>query len=117
METNFAIYKPALERQIQSWFWLNNFMRPWILSLEKLVEVQGTAIVIDLVGFNELYTDRYFKGQIDQVAPRMIDQILKANLGNFLKCTGYQGYVFQIIVRGRGMSYKKTLNVKNPDWE
>lgn len=117
MEMNFAIFKPALERQIQSWFWMNNFMRPWILSLEKLVEVHGNDIVIDLVGFNERYTDRYFKGQIDQVAPRMIDQVLKDNLAHFLKHTGYQGYVFQIIIRGRGMSYTKTLNVKNPDWE
>ncbi|NII81763.1 MULTISPECIES: hypothetical protein [unclassified Pedobacter] len=117
MELNFGRYKPALERQIQSWFWLNDYMRPWILSLDKLVEVQGADIVIDLVGFNELYTDRYFKGKVKDMAPKLIEQILIPNLGIFLKKIGYRGYSFGIVVRGRGELYKNTFNVKNPDWE
>jgi len=117
MDTNISTFRPALERQIQSWFWLNNYMRPWILSLDKLVEVDGSTIVINLVGFNELYTERYYKGKIQEVAPKLIDGILKPNLANFIKIIGYRGHSFRIVIRGRGELFEKILGVKNPDWE
>lgn len=117
MEMDFTRYKPALERQLQSWFWLNNYMRPWILSLEKLVEVQGSDIVINLVGFSELYTDRYYKGQMDDVCKKLTENMLKPKLGLFLKEIGYRSYNFGIVIRGRGEIYKQLLSVKNPDWE
>jgi|GEM_PF-2940116 len=61
MEMDFRVYQIALERQLQSWFWLNDLMRPWIINLERLGEVQGADIIINFRGFNELYTGRYFK--------------------------------------------------------
>ncbi|WP_443938815.1 hypothetical protein [Pedobacter sp. MW01-1-1] len=117
MEIDFRKYKPALERQIQSWFWLNDYMRPWIVSLEKLIEVEGTIIHLNLVGFNELYTDKYFKNKLEELAPRLIEQILKPNLGKFIAVIGYSAHSFKIVIRGRGMFYEKSFTIINPEWE
>jgi len=92
-------------------------MRPWILSLDKLVEVQGSDIVINLTAFNELYTDRYFNGQVGEVCKKLVDNLLKPRLGLFLREIGYKSHHFEIVIRGRGAMYKQVVNVKNPDWE
>ncbi|WP_131535488.1 hypothetical protein [Pedobacter nototheniae] len=120
METNFRNYKPALERQIQSWFWLNDKMRPFIISLDRLIEVDGSDggdIFINLHALNDLYTDRFFRKQLTEVAPKLIDQILKPGLAEFLKVVGWESFLFSIKVKIGGELYEKLLRVKNPDFE
>jgi len=117
METDFSRYKPALERQVQSWFWLNDRMRPWIDSLDKLVQVNGSDININLHGLKGLYTDRFFREQLDEVCPKMIETLIKPGLRLFVQSIGYRSQSFSVNIRIGAEKYNKVFTVKNPDWE
>ena len=117
MEMNFGRYQPALERQAQSWFWMNDLMRPWIISLDKLVEVKKSNILVNLHGFNELYTSRYYRGKLNEVCPDLIEKIIKPELKLFIQKIGYRAHSFTVNFRIGGESFEKTFTIINPDWE
>lgn len=109
MQLDFNIYKPALERWLQAHLYLNEKLRPWIISLERLINVNASEIHVNLKGLNSLYTDRYFSGRVESMCLVMFETLFKPALISFLKKTNYDAQGFKITFQLGAEEFKKSF--------